>query len=140
MQSTQLPGPQSIRMIESKTAKTLANTNKKISATAGGYHEDNSSKDGSLTEDSGVSSHISSNDVNNGHRVEHLDSSPTFGVRRNSHIKSRNLEVVISGNTFDVRDLDDLTDNCTPLLPQLPSAFNTDNNKRRYSLILVFYY
>lgn len=58
LQSTNLPRPEPIRLIETKTAKTLANNNRRV---AGIYHthEETSSKDGSLTEDSGVGSHLS---------------------------------------------------------------------------------
>jgi hypothetical protein len=124
LQSTQLPRPEPIRVIETKTAKTLANNSKKSA-----YHEDNSSKEGSLTEDSGVGSQVSA-DVVPG--VERLNFSPTYGARRSFH-KSRNLEIVRSGNSFDVRDLDDTSESCVPL-PQLPSAFSTaaDNSRGVY--------
>ncbi|XP_063926098.1 serine-rich adhesin for platelets isoform X3 [Zophobas morio] len=120
LQSTQLPRPEPIRVIETKTAKTLANNNRRIA-----YHEDNSSKEGSLTEDSGVGSQFSAETMPG---VERLNSSPTYGARRSFH-KTRNLEIVKSGNTFDVRDLDDSSESCAPL-PQLPSAFSTADNSR----------
>lgn len=71
--------------------------------------------------------------------LEKLDASPAFGARRrsNTQLRSRNLEVVVTGkNTFDVRDLDDSNDSCDsippPPLPQLPSAFNsTADNKNK---------
>ncbi|KAJ8944723.1 hypothetical protein NQ318_007936 [Aromia moschata] len=140
LQSTHLPRPEPIRVIETKTAKTLANNNRRV---AGMYQqhspEDASSKDGSLTEDSGVGSHLSGytgdNDV--AQEVERLESSPTFGARRRSVIqhKPRSLEMVVtSNNTFDVRDLEDSNDSCDsippPPLPQLPSAFKTSENKK----------
>ncbi|RZC41830.1 dentin sialophosphoprotein, partial [Asbolus verrucosus] len=126
LQSTQLPRPEPVRVIETKTAKTLANNSKRIA-----YHEDNSSKDGSLTEDSGVGSQVSANvaDAEIIPGVERLNYSPTYGAKRSSH-KSRNLEVVIAGNTFDVRDLDDSSESCVPL-PQLPSAFSTASENIR---------
>lgn len=127
LQSTQLPRPEPIRVIETKTAKTLANNSKKSA-----YHEDNSSKEGSLTEDSGVGSQVSA-DVVPG--VERLNFSPTYGARRSFH-KSRNLEIVRSGNSFDVRDLDDTSESCVPL-PQLPSAFSTAADNSRGSVLAL---
>ncbi|XP_044258747.1 uncharacterized protein LOC123007486 isoform X2 [Tribolium madens] len=111
LQSTQLPRPEPIRVIETKAAKTLANNSRKIA-----YNEDNSS-----AEDSGVGSQIS-NEIPG---LERLNHSPTYGRR---FIKSRNLEVVKTGNTFDVRDLDD-SESCVPL-PQLPSAFTNPETLR----------
>lgn len=112
LQSTHLPRPEPIRVIETKTAKTIANNSRRIA-----YHEDNSS-----TEDSGVGSQIS-NEIPG---LERLNHSPTYGARR--FLKSRNLEIVKTGNTFDVRDLDD-SESCAPL-PQLPSAFTTPETLR----------
>ncbi|XP_072396670.1 uncharacterized protein [Diabrotica undecimpunctata] len=135
LQSTQLPRPEPIRVIETKSAKTVANNNRRVAGMYQQHSEETSSKDGSLTEDSGVGSHFSSyvgetDVVLRGY--DHLDSSPTFGARRrkNSHHKPRNLEVVVTGtNTFDVRDLEDSNDSCdsvsAPPLPQLPSAFHS---------------
>ncbi|XP_056644197.1 uncharacterized protein LOC130450059 isoform X2 [Diorhabda sublineata] len=135
LQSNQLPRPEPIRLIETKTAKTVANNNKRVAGMYQHHPEETSSKDGSLTEDSGVGSHFSSyvgeNDVVL-RGLDHLDASPTFGVRRrrNSHHKPRTLEVVPTGtNRFDVRDLEDSNDSCdsasAPPLPQLPSAFHS---------------
>lgn len=117
LQSTQLPRPEPIRVIETKTAKTLANNSKRSA-----YYEDNISKDGSLTEDSGVGSHLSG-DPEAIPGIERLNFSPTYGARK-SFQKSRNLEMVVSGNTFDVRDLEDNSESCLPL-PRLPSAFDS---------------
>ncbi|KAJ8919218.1 hypothetical protein NQ315_012206, partial [Exocentrus adspersus] len=140
LQSTHLPRPEPIRVIETKTAKTLANNNRRVAGMYQQQVEDASSKDGSLTEDSGVGSHISgyNGDPDGVPKVERLESSPTFGVRRRSipH-KPRNLEMVVtSNNTFDVRDLEDSNDSCDsippPPLPQLPSAFNSSDKKGSY--------
>ncbi|XP_015840790.2 uncharacterized protein LOC100141942 isoform X3 [Tribolium castaneum] len=111
LQSTQLPRPEPIRVIETKAAKTLANNSRKIA-----YNEDASS-----AEDSGVGSQIS-NEIPG---LERLNHSPTYGRR---FIKSRNLEVVKTGNTFDVRDLEE-SESCVPL-PQLPSAFANPGSLR----------
>ncbi|KAJ8972537.1 hypothetical protein NQ317_001793 [Molorchus minor] len=142
LQSTHLPRPEPIRVIETKTAKTLANNNRRV---AGLYQqnmpEDTSSKDGSLTEDSGVGSHTSGYMVDNDiPEVECLEASPTFGARRRSlQLRTRTLEIVAtSKNTFDVKDLDDSNDSCDsippPPLPQLPSAFKSslETNKSSY--------
>lgn len=71
-----------------------------------------------------------------------MEAGSAIGVRRNSNtqLRSRNLEVVvISKNTFDVRDMDDSSDSgdsiLQPPLPQLPSAFeNSSENKNKYVL------
>lgn len=131
-----MPRPEPIRLIETKTAKTLANNNRKISSTLYHNQEETSSKDGSLTEDSGVGSHLSG--YNGDMEMERLESSPTFGVKRNP-LKARNLEMITTtNNRFDVRDLDDSSESCAPL-PDLPSAFNTTTeNKRRYDVKIAF--
>ncbi|XP_018579087.1 uncharacterized protein LOC108917117 isoform X3 [Anoplophora glabripennis] len=138
LQSTNLPRPEPIRVIETKTAKTLANNNRRVAGMYQQHVEDSSSKDGSLTEDSGVGSHISGymGDTDSVPQVERLESSPTFGARRRSiQQKPRNLEMVVtSNNTFDVKDLEDSNGSCDsippPPLPQLPSAFNSSDNKK----------
>ncbi|KAG5874656.1 hypothetical protein JTB14_006509 [Gonioctena quinquepunctata] len=143
LQSTQLPRPEPIRVIETKTAKTLANNNRRV---AGIYQqrqhaEETSSKDGSLTEDSGLGSHFSGclGETETFRGIDHFDESPTFGARRRkSQTKPRNLEVVVTaGNTFDVKDLDDSNDSCdsmtAPPLPQLPSAFYSIAENRNNS-------
>lgn len=122
-----MPRPEPVRVIETKTAKTLANNNRKISSYANNQ-EETSSKDGSLTEDSGVGSHLSG--FNGDMEMERLESSPTFGARRSAP-KTRNLEMItMSNKRFHVRDLDDSSESCAPL-PDLPSAFNSTENKRR---------
>lgn len=115
LQTSQLPKPQlPERVIETKAAKTLANTNRKILASLQG--DTDSSKEGSLTEDSGVGSHTSGGNYDNMQNIVNLESSPS--ARR-----SRNLGVVLTGNKFDVRDLDDGVMVESVGVPSLPSAF-----------------
>ena len=120
LQTSLLPRPQyPIRLTSvgsekaTKGAKTAANNStRKVS-----YHvlggEESSSKEGSLNGDSGIGSHQSgaacSGETDTLQGIEQLDSSPTFGVRRNR--KPRTLEVVVNGQYFDVRDLKD-DDSC----------------------------
>lgn len=94
-----------------------------------------SSKEGSVTEDSGVGSHTSgthsnfTGDSDTLRGIELMDSSPTFGARRTKAVRARNLELIVSGNSFDVRDLDDsaedgvVTEVAVIPLPRLPSVF-----------------
>ncbi|KAL3278325.1 hypothetical protein HHI36_013656 [Cryptolaemus montrouzieri] len=115
LQTNQLPKPQSVRVMETKTAKTLANNNMKLANTT--YRRsspDDSSKDGSMTEDSGLGSHVGTDD------------NSSFSPMTAKY-KQRNLEIMLNGNTFDVRDVDDSTE--VPL-PKLPCAFQEvpDNN------------
>lgn len=120
LQTSLLPRPQyPIRLTSvgsenaTKGAKTAANNStRKVS-----YHvlggEESSSKEGSLNGDSGIGSHQSgaacNGETDTLQGIEQLDSSPTFGVRRNR--KPRTLEVVVNGQYFDVRDLKD-EDSC----------------------------
>ncbi|KAK9891779.1 hypothetical protein WA026_016576 [Henosepilachna vigintioctopunctata] len=117
LQTNQLPKPQPVRVMETKTAKTLANNNVKLADTTFRRPSpDYSSKDGSLTEDSGVGSHI-------GTDLENCTQSPI--VRRN---KQRNLEIMLNGNTFDVRDMEDSVE---VTLPNLPNVFGDTSDKSR---------
>ncbi|XP_060523649.1 uncharacterized protein LOC132700390 isoform X2 [Cylas formicarius] len=144
-QTNQLPRPESIKVIESKTAKTLANNHRRFAGMYQQHHqEETASKDGSLTEDSGVGSHFSGylGENDGAQEIERLNESPTFGARWRSHQKPRNLEVVTtSKNTFDVRDMNDSNDSiescAPPPLPQLPSAFNASKNNAQHALGLV---
>lgn len=125
LQTSQLPKPQlPERVIETKAAKTLANNSRKILATLHSHGDTDSSKEGSLTEDSGVGSHTSSSNYDNMQNIVNLDSSPS--MRRSS--KPRNLGVVLTGNTFDVKDLDDSSIVENVSLPPLPSAFQPPQN------------
>nr|CAD7428839.1 unnamed protein product [Timema monikensis] len=117
LQTSSLPRPQfPVRLTSveadtnSKVAKTVANNTKKVSSCSAG--EESSSKEGSLNGDSGVGSHQSGAGCNGEtdtlHGIELLDSSPTFGYRRNRHIAPRRiLGTIVKGQYFDVRDLKD---------------------------------
>lgn len=125
LHTSQLPKPQlPERVIETKTAKTLVNNSRKILATLHSHGDTDSSKEGSLTEDSGVGSHTSSGNYDNMQNIVNLECSPV--VRRNS--KPRNLEVVVSGNKFDVRDFDDNSLVEDVSLPSLPSVLQAPQN------------
>ncbi|XP_021927921.1 uncharacterized protein LOC110833763 isoform X2 [Zootermopsis nevadensis] len=116
LQTSLLPKPQyPIRLTSvdsektTKGAKTAANNStRKVSYQVLGG-EESSSKEGSLNGDSGIGSHQSGaacyGETDTLQGIEQLDSSPTFGVRRNR--KSRTLEMVVNGQYFDVRDLKD---------------------------------
>ncbi|KAK9737001.1 hypothetical protein QE152_g11074 [Popillia japonica] len=135
LQSSNLPKPQyPVHVVETKTTKTLVNTNRKVTTTLQQQQreqqenrDETSSKDGSLTEDSGVGSHLSTNnhEGDNGRFREYENNSPTFGSKRIRQ-KQRTLDVVVTGNTFDVKDFDDTSEPVIPL-PRLPSAFQTCN-------------
>ncbi|CAH0553042.1 unnamed protein product [Brassicogethes aeneus] len=133
LQSTQLPRPEPIRLIETKSAKTLANNNRKVAMYR--HADETSSKDGSLTEDSGLGSHFSGymGDNDTGQELERLESSPI--LKRRFPAKPRTLEMVsTSNNTFNVRDRSDSNQSILPI-PKLPSAFNTmDNNRSAYQM------
>lgn len=119
LQATSLPKPE-LPVLETKMAKTLANNNKKIATKLSPVNDEASSKDGSTTaEDSGVESHSSQVESNALREIEILDSSPNWHRNRPKH---RNLSVVVSGNTFDLTDLDESAETHVQL-PQLPSAF-----------------
>lgn len=118
LHTSQLPKPQlPERVIETKTAKTLANNSRKILANLHSHGDTDSSKDGSLTEDSGVGSNTSSGNYDMQH-IMNLDCSPL--VRRNQ--KPRSLGVVVTGNKFDVKDFEDNSLVEDVSLPSLPSV------------------
>ncbi|XP_023715124.1 uncharacterized threonine-rich GPI-anchored glycoprotein PJ4664.02 isoform X4 [Cryptotermes secundus] len=116
LQTSLLPRPQyPIRLTSvdsektTKGAKTAANNStRKVSYHVSGG-EESSSKEGSLNGDSGIGSHQSGaacyGETDTLQGIEQLDSSPTFGLRRNR--KPRALEMVVNGQYFDVRDLKD---------------------------------
>lgn len=120
LQTSLLPRPQYPVRLKSvdiekttKGAKTAANNStRKVSCQVSGG-EESSSKEGSLNGDSGIGSHQSGTacygETDTLQGIEQLDSSPTFGVRRNR--KPRTLEMVVNGQYFDVRDLKD--DSCS---------------------------
>lgn len=117
LQATNLPKPE-MPLLEPKTAKTLANNNKKISSAKLSPADEGSSRDGSNAEDSGVESH-SSRESSALKDITILDSSPNW---RRNRPKPRNFSAVVTGNTFDLTDLDEGTETGVQL-PQLPSAF-----------------
>lgn len=116
LQTSLLPRPQyPIRLTSvdsektTKGAKTAANNStRKVSYQVSGG-EESSSKEGSLNGDSGIGSHQSGaacyGETDTLQGIEQLDSSPTFGARRNR--KPRALEMVVNGQYFDVRDMKD---------------------------------
>ncbi|XP_031332128.1 uncharacterized protein LOC116162620 isoform X4 [Photinus pyralis] len=129
LQSSQLPRPQMpVRVVDSKSAKQLANNNRR--AFRAMQPSEDSSKEGSMTEDSGVGSHSSAGtcETDTLQGVELLDISPTGAVDRKSFPhKAKHYEMVVSGKNFDLRDLDDTVEPSVPL-PQLPSAFQSNYN------------
>ncbi|GLV42039.1 uncharacterized protein CBL_05002 [Carabus blaptoides fortunei] len=138
--SSQLPKPQMpVRVMDTKNAKTVANINRKVSSASQRSEEGGSSKEGSVTEDSGLGSHTSGGpngnfvgDTDTLHGVELMDSSPTFGARKNKNSRTRNLDLIVSGKSFDVIDLDDsaedgvVTEVAVIPLPRLPSVFGNN--------------
>lgn len=150
LQTSQLPKPQyPIRLTSvdgeikstTKMEKTAANK-KKASQGSGG---ETSSKESSITGDSGICSHPGETDTLQG--IELLDCSPTFGLRRNRNVhKPRTLEVVVNGKNFDVRDIKDddssIADDATVITEisviSLPnSSTKSTNNKPNQSSGLV---
>ncbi|XP_014614344.1 PREDICTED: putative mediator of RNA polymerase II transcription subunit 26 isoform X3 [Polistes canadensis] len=130
LHASHLPLPQyAVRMNDtnSKIAKTVANQSRKIST---GSKSSASSKEGSGTEDSGVSSHQScpgESERNEGYDC--IDGSTT-GSRRGTAAfgRGRNLKMVVSGKSFDVRDVgdDDSTVTEISVIP-LPKCFASPN-------------
>lgn len=123
LHSSNLPRPQlPVRVQDTKTAKTAANINRKVS-TGSRSDEGGSSKESSIAGDSGVGSQTSHNGSNgNGH-----DS----GIEQHERLPPpRHLNTLVSGQTFDVRDLDPdldedgvVTEVAVIPLPRLPSVF-----------------
>lgn len=125
LHTSHLPLPQyAMRMSESnsKIAKTVANQNRKISSI---YKGSASSKEGSMTEDSGVSSQAACLEDERIRSVDYVDNDFT---RRRGIGRPRNLRMVVSGNSFDVRDVrdDDSTVTEISVIP-LPKSFASTN-------------
>lgn len=129
LHTSHLPLPQfAVRMNEANTkvAKTVANQCRKVSTASKGS---TSSKEGSGTEDSGLGSQ-------QGYPVEHdivrdggcdYRDSGNAALRRN-HGRPRNLRMVLSGKSFDVRDVeDDSTVTEISVIP-LPKSFASGAN------------
>lgn len=131
LHTNNLPRPEyPVRLEETKTAKTLANTNRKINSAplarqSSPMHDASPKDGGSSTEDSGVGSNTSGTTQNEhlgiAKELQILNESPTFGARRFKQ-KARTLDVVLSGNTFDLRDVDESAEPAVPL-PRFPSVF-----------------
>ncbi|XP_006561400.1 uncharacterized protein LOC726021 isoform X8 [Apis mellifera] len=121
LHTSHLPLPQyAVRMTDanSKIAKTAANQSRKVSAASKGS---TSSKEGSSTEDSGVGSQQGcgeneSRDYGDGCSL----------LRRHGGGRLRNLRMVVSGKSFDVRDVrdDDSTVTEISVIP-LPKTFTS---------------
>ncbi|XP_011068455.1 PREDICTED: uncharacterized protein LOC105154549 isoform X2 [Acromyrmex echinatior] len=122
LHTSHLPLPQyAVRVNDSnsKIAKTAANQSRKISTSKGS----SSSKEGSVTEDSGVSSQpIGLEDD----RIRSMDYMDDASLRRRGVGRPRNLRMVVSGKSFDVRDVrdDDSTVTEISVIP-LPKSFAT---------------
>lgn len=126
LHASHLPLPQyAVRMNDanSKTAKTVANQSRKIST---GSKSSASSKEGSGTEDSGVSSHQSC--PGESERAEGYDYLDGAATGRRAFGRARNLKMVVSGKSFDVRDVgdDDSTVTEISVIP-LPKCFASPN-------------
>ena len=126
LHTSHLPLPQyAIRMNDSnsKIAKTAANQSRKVSSNSRGCPN---SKDGSGTEDSGVGSHHGYSDEPDMARgLDFIDGTPT-GSRR-GHVRPRNLRMVVSGKSFDVRDVDDDSTVTEISVIPLPKSFAAPN-------------
>lgn len=127
LHTSHLPLPQyAVRVNDtnSKIAKTVANQNRKVSTNSRGC---SGSKDGSGTEDSGVGSHHGySDELDMARGLEFIDSTPVSG-RRSGHVRPRNLRMVVTGKSFDVRDVDDDSTVTEISVIPLPKSFATPN-------------
>ncbi|XP_011686115.1 PREDICTED: putative mediator of RNA polymerase II transcription subunit 26 isoform X2 [Wasmannia auropunctata] len=127
LHTSHLPLPQyAVRMNDSnsKVAKTVANQSRKISTSTS--KGSSSSKEGSVTEDSGVSSQPTGPEDND--RFRTMDYMDDGSLRRRGIgvCRPRNLRMVVSGKSFDVRDVrdDDSTVTEISVIP-LPKSFAT---------------
>ncbi|XP_072762390.1 uncharacterized protein [Anoplolepis gracilipes] len=122
LHTSHLPLPQyAVRVNDSnsKIAKTAANQSRKISTSKGS----SSSKEGSVTEDSGVSSQPAGPEDD---RIRSMDYMDDGSLRRRGVSRPRNLRMVVNGKSFDVRDVrdDDSTVTEISVIP-LPKSFAT---------------
>ncbi|XP_029178814.1 ras guanine nucleotide exchange factor P isoform X3 [Nylanderia fulva] len=122
LHTSHLPLPQyAVRVSDSnsKIAKTAANQSRKISTSKGS----SSSKEGSVTEDSGVSSQPAGPEDDRIRSMDYMDES---SLRRRGVGRPRNLRMVVNGKSFDVRDVrdDDSTVTEISVIP-LPKSFAT---------------
>ncbi|XP_061942672.1 uncharacterized protein LOC108000374 isoform X5 [Apis cerana] len=123
LHTSHLPLPQyAVRMgdANSKVAKTAANQSRKVSAAS---KSSTSSKEGSSTEDSGVGSQQGCGENELRGMVDYGDGSL---LRRHGAGRLRNLRMVVSGKSFDVRDVrdDDSTVTEISVIP-LPKTFTS---------------
>lgn len=123
LHTSHLPLPQyAVRVSDSnsKIAKTAANQSRKISTSKGS----SSSKEGSVTEDSGVSSQPTGPEDND--RIRSMDYMDDGSLRRRGVGRPRNLRMIVNGKSFDVRDVrdDDSTVTEISVIP-LPKSFAT---------------
>ncbi|XP_014474267.1 PREDICTED: uncharacterized protein LOC106744215 isoform X2 [Dinoponera quadriceps] len=132
LHTSHLPLPQyAVRVSDSnsKIAKTAANQSRKVSSTST-YKGSASSKEGSMTEDSGVSSQAACPEDNE-RIIRSLDYAADENGsmrRRGGAGRPRNLRMVVSGKSFDVRDVrdDDSTVTEISVIP-LPKSFGSAN-------------
>ncbi|XP_012217000.2 serine-rich adhesin for platelets isoform X3 [Linepithema humile] len=122
LHTSHLPLPQyAVRVNDSnsKIAKTVANQSRKISTST--LKGSGSSKEGSMTEDSGVSSQPAGPEDERFRSVDYADES---SLRRRGVGRPRNLRMVVNGKSFDVRDVrdDDSTVTEISVIP-LPKSF-----------------
>ncbi|XP_011869860.1 PREDICTED: putative uncharacterized protein DDB_G0277255 isoform X2 [Vollenhovia emeryi] len=125
LHTSHLPQPQfAVRVSDSnsKIAKTAANQSRKISTSSTLKGGSSSSKEGSVTEDSGVSSQPTGPEDND--RIRSVDYMDDGAMRRRGVGRPRNLRMVVSGKSFDVRDVrdDDSTVTEISVIP-LPKSF-----------------
>ncbi|XP_036149602.1 uncharacterized protein LOC105837460 isoform X2 [Monomorium pharaonis] len=125
LHTSHLPLPQyAVRVNDSnpKIAKTAANQSRKISTSTS--KGSSSSKEGSVTEDSGVSSQPTGPEDND--RFRSMDYMDDGSMRRRGIGRPRNLRMVVTGKSFDVRDVrdDDSTVTEISVIP-LPKSFAT---------------
>ncbi|XP_011638642.1 uncharacterized protein LOC105428190 isoform X3 [Pogonomyrmex barbatus] len=125
LHTSHLPLPQyAVRVNDSnsKIAKTAANQSRKISTST--LKGSSSSKEGSVTEDSGVSSQPAGPEDND--RIRSVDFVDDGSLRRRGVGRPRNLRMVVTGKSFDVRDVrdDDSTVTEISVIP-LPKSFAT---------------
>ncbi|XP_077297246.1 uncharacterized protein LOC143918981 isoform X3 [Arctopsyche grandis] len=131
-QTSQFPKPQyPVKVLDTKSAKQVANNSRKVYGSS-----DGSSKEGSVTEDSGVSG-LGDNGCN-----DRVDSAWSPQLTRRQHRRPRTLEMIMHGDhnfhlrELQVNDLDIMvndvldeaivTDNDVIPLPKLPSNFDKD--------------
>lgn len=134
LRTSHLPLPQfAVRMTNasSKTAKTAANQNRKVSAASKGS---TSSKEGSSTEDSGVSSQQGCTVDDTTRGFDYTGGSPS---RLRGIGRPRNLRMVVNGKSFDVRDVRDEDSTVTEIsvipLPKTYTAPSTGLVRERTS-------